>query len=230
MYVDGSYADSNPGWHEGDSRWKADRILEMMVKHGLNVGSVCEIGCGAGEILVCLQSHLPAGIRFVGYEPSPQAFMIAAAKSGPCLAFQQSAAPEKGTRFDLVLVIDVIEHIPDYLGALQGFKEMGRHFILHIPLDLSVLSVLREWPLMKRRRCVGHLHYFTKETALATVTDSGYKILDACYTEIQRPEERNLKTILLRRIPLWLLSHLGLRETAVRIFGEHSLLILATTA
>jgi len=229
LYLDGSYAEVNPDWHQADSKWKAERIVKMMARHSLDVHSVCEVGCGAGEILVCLQKQLSSGTRIVGYEPSPQAFHIASSKATAGLSFVQGASVDGSEHFDLMLLIDVIEHISDYLGALRTFRKSARYFIFHIPLDLSVLSVLREWPLIKRRRKVGHLHYFTKKTAIASLTDTGYSITDFFYTEINRPEERrSVTTILLRRLPLWIMSHLGFMELGVRIFGDHSLLILAT--
>lgn len=228
LYLDGTYAEVNPDWHQADSKWKAERILEIMASNSLDVRSICEVGCGAGEILACLQRRLSSGIEFVGYEPSPQAFHVASSKAGDRLSFVQSTSVDEGGHFDLMLLIDVIEHIPDYLGALRTFRRSATHFIFHVPLDLSVLSVLREWPLIKRRRKVGHLHYFTKATAIASLMDTGYRIADCRYTEITRPGERRMKTMLLRRTPLWIMSRIGLMEMGVRIFGEHSLLILAT--
>lgn len=32
------------------------------------------------------------------------------------------------------------------------------------------------------RRSVGHIHYFTKETALALLEDTGYRVIDHGYT------------------------------------------------
>src|SRR5690242_2587646 len=226
-YLDGSYAEGNPDWHQGDSPWKAERIVEIINRNRLNFRSVCDLGCGAGEVLANLYRKLDAGVVFVGYEPSPQAFSIAQTKSGNRLSFVQASIPEKDRRFDLVLLIDVIEHLDDYIGYLRNIQAQGSYFILHIPLDLSVLSVLRDWPIMKRRRGVGHIHYFTKSLAIASLEDLGFKILDCFYTEIQRPAERNMKTTLLRRFPLWCCSTLGLRDLGVRFFGDHSLMILA---
>ena len=52
--------------------------------------------------------------------------------------------------------------------------------VAHIPLDLSVLSLMIDTP-MANRRSAGHLHYFTKSTALALLTDTGYTVLDSMY-------------------------------------------------
>src|SRR6478672_11727141 len=110
-YLDGSYATGNPGWHQGDSPWKAERIFEIIERNGLTLRSVCDLGCGAGEVLVCLQRKLDVDVACVGYEPSPQAFSIAEAKATTRLAFFQTSFPEKKMHFDAILLIDVIEHL-----------------------------------------------------------------------------------------------------------------------
>jgi len=226
-YLDGSYAEGNPEWHQGDSAWKAERIFEIIGRNGLKFSTVCDLGCGAGEVLACLQRKLGIDVACVGYEPSPQAFSIAQAKAATQLSFFNKSFPEKKTHFDVILLVDVIEHLDDYIGYLRNIYPHADYFILHIPLDLSVLSVLRDWPIMKRRRGVGHLHYFTKSTALASLEDLGFTILDYFYTEIRRPAEENFKTTLLRRFPLSCFFALGLRDLGIRIFGEHSLMVLA---
>src|SRR5690606_39364807 len=45
--------------------------------------------------------------------------------------------------FDLVLCIDVFEHIEDYLGFLRILRDKGTYKLFHIPLDMTVLSVLK---------------------------------------------------------------------------------------
>jgi hypothetical protein len=177
--------------------------------------------------LACLKRKLDVDVVCVGYEPSPQAFSIAQAKTTTRLSFYQASALDKKAHFDAILLIDVIEHLDDYIGYLRNVQPHANYFILHIPLDLSVLSLLRDWPIMKRRRGVGHLHYFTKSTALASVEDLGFRVVDYFYTEIRRPSEQNLRTTLLRRFPLSCFHVLGLRDLGVRIFGDHSLMILA---
>jgi len=65
---------------------------------------------------------------------------------------------------------------------LRKLKEKAEYKIFHIPLDLSVQTVFRASPIVKVRASVGHIHYFTKETALETLKDTGYQIIDYVYT------------------------------------------------
>ena len=75
-----------------------------------------------------------------------------------------------------MLIMDVIEHVPDPIGFLAGLRFKADMTFVHIPLDLSAQSVIRPTKLMSVRAKVGHIHYFTLETALATLTDAGYTV------------------------------------------------------
>jgi hypothetical protein len=77
-------------------------------------------------------------------------------------------------------LIDVIEHIEDCFGFLRALRERTRYLVAHIPLDLSVLSLIINTPIANRR-CTGHIHYFTKATALALLADTEYAVMDWFY-------------------------------------------------
>ena len=59
IYTSGEYAAKNPTYHVEDSAWKAHQILKIIQRNNLQPLSICEVGCGAGEILRQLQSNLP---------------------------------------------------------------------------------------------------------------------------------------------------------------------------
>lgn len=227
MYQSGEYLDKNPRWHAADSPWKAAQILKMIRKQNLNPATVCEVGCGAGEILNRLHAELPAA-NFFGYEVSPQAYEICSAKTKERLQFRLGDLLETEERFDLLLCIDVFEHVPDYLSFLERLRGRANRFIFHIPLDLSALSLLRPARLMKTRYGVGHLHMFTAETALAVLKDTGYETLDSFFTagglELEKNQKR-LRTVL-ANLPRRVLGKFSPR-LAARILGGYSLLVFA---
>lgn len=227
MYQSGEYLEKNPCWHAADSPWKAAQILKMIREQNLNPATVCEVGCGAGEILNRLHAELPAA-NFFGYEVSPQAYEICSAKTKERLQFRLGDLLETEERFDLLLCIDVFEHVPDYLSFLERLRGRASRFIFHIPLDLSALSLLRPARLMKTRYGVGHLHMFTAETALAVLKDTGYETLDSFFTagglELEKNQKR-LRTVL-ANLPRRVLGKFSPR-LAARILGGYSLLVFA---
>jgi cyclopropane fatty-acyl-phospholipid synthase-like methyltransferase len=226
IYDDGTYLSNNPSWHEEDSPWKATQITKIINKNDINLQTICEIGCGAGEILNCLANKFNKKVILSGYEISPQAFEICKTKQRQNLKFfLQDFFSEDTPMFDVLMAIDVFEHIENYFDFLRKFKNKGKYKIFHIPLDLSAQSILRTTPILKARETAGHIHYFTKETALAALTDTGYEIVDCFYTNsaIDLPN-RGWKANLLK-LPRKIFFAIN-QDLAVRVLGGFSLLVL----
>jgi cyclopropane fatty-acyl-phospholipid synthase-like methyltransferase len=228
IYQDGKYLDNNPTWHEEDSPWKTEQIVKILKKNNIVPTTIAEIGCGAGEILKCLADMYEDKISLSGYEISPQAFEISKHKSRDNLHFLlQDLFEEPDTSiFDVVMAIDVFEHVEDYFGFLRKMRERGTYKVFHIPLDLSVQAVLRTSPILYARSTVGHIHYFTKETALAALNDTGYEIIDYFYTggSLNLPNLRwQAKLMKLPRKICFAID----RDLTARILGGFSLLVLA---
>jgi Methyltransferase domain len=226
IYQTGEYVEKNPTYHVEDSAWKAGQVLKMIEKNNLRSQSICEIGCGAGEILRQLQSRLAQDTEFYGYEISPQAFALCRERDNDHLHFfcQDLLRTDAGP-FDLALCLDVFEHVEDYLDFLRELRPKATQHIFHIPLDLSVQSVWRGRPLLRVREQVGHLHYFTRETALETLRDAGYEVIDWFYTPGAIANPRSVKAKL-ASWPRRLLFAMN-QDLVVRILGGYSLLVLA---
>ncbi|MEZ5861311.1 MAG: methyltransferase [Geminicoccaceae bacterium] len=227
IYTDGRYLEHNPLWHEEDAGWKARNIELMIRKHGLAPATIAEIGCGAGGVLLALTNALGPAVRATGFEVSPQAFALAKPRETANVEFRfGQSLDEMEERFDLVLVIDVLEHLEDYFSFLRQVRPLGHHKIFHFPLDLSAQSALRSRPLMKWREEVGHLHYFIKETALASLHETGYRVIDSFYTNTNLElGNRGWKADLMKW-PRRMLLRLD-PDLAARLLGGFSLMVLA---
>lgn len=228
IYSNGTYLANNPTWHEEDAAWKAARIAELLERNGVRPATVCEVGCGSGAVLQEVSKALGGSVRCIGYDVSPYAYAIARTRAGVNLQFEQADfLAADAPPFDVVMAIDVIEHVEDCIGFVRRLRSRGRYKVFHIPLDLSVQSVLRATPLAEVRRNVGHLHYFTRETALATLRDGGHEIVDAFYTkgalDLPSKSVRGSLAKLPRR-----LAYAVNRDAAVRVLGGFSLMVLTT--
>ena len=224
-YFDGAYLAHNPTWHAEHSATKARWIDAILRRNGLELGTVAEVGCGSGEILVELRKRRPDA-RFTGFEISPQAYAICAPKAEPGLDFRLAdLLSSESEPFDLLLAIDVFEHVPDYLGFLKALRGRARHTIFHIPLDLSVQALIRgtSYPILRDQ--TGHLHYFYKYTALATLRDCGYEVVDWNYTRSsQELPGKSLRTKI-ANLPRKL-TQLVSEDLSARFFGGYSLMVL----
>ncbi len=226
FYTEGGYLEKNPSWHEEDSPWKAKQVLKMLSLHPLEISTIAEIGCGAGGILTSLAQSYRPDLRYVGYEISPQAHNLCLTKQNTPVQFiLGDLLEEESAVFDLLLVMDVFEHIDDYLGFLRKLRKKAQYHIFHIPLDLHVLSVARGTSLINSRQRYGHLHHFTKDTALATLKDCGYTIIDSFYTpgSIELPNRSLIDKVLRWPRQISMAFH---PDLAVRLLGGYSLMVL----
>ncbi len=227
IYEDGTYLKNNPSWHMEDSAFKAKHIDQIIKKNCLQVESIAEIGCGAGGVLSrlaeCMQDST---LQFYGYDISRDAIELAKTLERENVHFELCNLFEQEKRFDILLIIDVFEHIPDYLSFVSQCRCKAKYKIFHIPLDIHVSSVLRG-TLSNARAQVGHLHYFTYESALDTIRDTGHQIVDVAFTPTaialfrQHPSLKRA----IANIPRWFVSLIS-TKLAARWFGGYSLLVL----
>ncbi len=225
FYVLGGYGEKNPSWHAEDARWKAEHVLKMLNKHHIVPATICDVGCGSGELLRHLQPALRQCVCW-GYEISPQAFTLCKPRENERLRFElKDIRLDERASFDVILLIDVVEHLEDYFGFLREIRAKSTYKILHIPLDMTAQAIVRGTPLLKLRESVGHLHYFTRDTALAILKDTGYRVLDAFYTASVDLAAKSLKGRLAK--PLRKLMFALHNDIAVRFIGGYGLMVLA---
>jgi hypothetical protein len=229
LYTSGTYLKNNPDWHQESSKWKADLVYDFIRQFKIPTREVIEVGCGAGEILVQLSKQLGPSSILKGYDISPHAIQIAAKKETEQLHFFHGDFTKVYSgEVDLILVIDVIEHVDDVYSFLRALRPAGRHFIFHIPLDLSCRTILKPHVMLQQRTSVGHIHYFTEETALWLLRDTGYTINHFIYTkpeiDLQKPRSGKqwIKKALRR------LSYAMNKKLSVKLWGGYSMLLYCT--
>ena len=227
LYTSGEYLKLNPKWHVEESPWKAKHILRILRKNSLSPKFICEVGCGAGDVLKQLHDQLDSSCRFMGYDISPDALELCRSRANERLEFKLAdILKEDSQKFDLLMVLDVIEHVEDYFTLLRGIKARADYKIFHIPLDLSVQTVLRRSALTKVRDWYGHIHYFNKEIALQLLSQLDYTVIDYCYTARAIEQRTTELTRNLLKVPRKLLFTIH-QDLAARILGGWSLMVLA---
>lgn len=226
IYKDGTYLERNNSWHVEESPFKAKYILRLLDRNRVEPQMICEVGCGAGEVLRQLQSKMGTRCEFWGYDISPQALELSKPRANAKLHFRLSDfAVEQTPSFDLILVLDVIEHLEDYFSFLRQIRSRGLYKLFHLPLDISAQAVVRRSGMMKRRLDHAHLHYFTKELGLQVLADTGYEIVDWLYA----PRSNEIGPRLIQKLfraPRSIFYGIH-PDLAVRVLGGYSLMVLA---
>jgi ubiquinone/menaquinone biosynthesis C-methylase UbiE len=183
IYNNQNYLKNNPHWHQEDSAFKAGFIRSILEDNKIVYGSVVEVGCGAGEILVRLkQLNGAKAVSYAGYDISKDAIALAQKKDA-AIEFKNADYTREGSSADVLLVIDVIEHLRDYFSFLEAVSKKSKYTVFHIPLDMFVWSLFREKMLIESKERVGHIHNFSEDFILSVLGDHGYKIISKRYTE-----------------------------------------------
>jgi len=227
-YRGADYLRKNPSWDSEDSPWKAGKVRDLLAAHGLQPGSIVDVGCGAGFVLAELKHAYPAA-RLSGYDIAPDAerFWASHRASGIELVVGDfTATPTQ--QYDVLLALDVLEHLQDPVAFLARIKGCAKHYVFHIPLDLSATSVLRETPLLHVRRKVGHVHYYTRGLALALLDDCGYRVVNARYTGAAFTAPQRGWKARAAQLPGRLAFALN-RDWGARLLSGEMLMVLATT-
>jgi SAM-dependent methyltransferase len=229
LYLTDEYLTNNPTWDSEDSPWKAAWVARILDEAGIRPVSICEVGCGAGRVLAELRRRYPEA-RLSGFDIARAASRFWPQWAGLKIDFQVGDfLTLNDRRHDVVLVLDVVEHVHDPFDFLARLREQGSAFVFHFPLDLSVLNLLRETSLLRQRQQVGHVHYFTRSLALALLQETGYRVLKWQYSDCAwRGPSRGWKPGL-AAWPRRLIQGIN-KDLGARILGGQTLFVLADAA
>jgi SAM-dependent methyltransferase len=161
------------------------RLAEALV-HLPRRGRVLEVGCGGGRYLRALRELRPE-LALVGADVSRTALARLAAAE-PAIETRLAAGdalPAADGEFDAVLVIDVLEHVPDpdrLLAEVHRVLAPGGVLHLHVPCEGDPRSLWRWLPGQSgprgwKRRFGGHLHRFRRGEILRRVEAAGFSLL-----------------------------------------------------
>lgn len=187
-------------------------------------GTVAEVGCGVGGILKCLQEASTESTEFFGYDVAPAAIERAMQHANARLSFHCEDIIRADRRFDLLLCIDVLEHVEDPFAFLRAIRALAPRVVFNIPLEMHVAGILINHQLWTRRQ-FGHLHYYTASLALETLGDCGYSVIARNYPSRLIDQPRSVSEWI-----FWLPRKVGAMinpEFSARVFGGTSLLVLA---
>lgn len=119
------------------------RIVRRILPHFVPTGSeprIVDVGCGTGGVIGALE-----GSR-LGLDPSPTAIEVARERYPGCefrVEEAAAAADREGGAADVVLLMDVLEHVEDDAGLLADATRLlksGGHLLATVPADPRLWS------------------------------------------------------------------------------------------
>lgn len=148
------------------------RIIDRLIREQVPLGAdarILEMGCGTGSNLALLQRF--GAVDAV--EPDDDARALSAQRSG--LAIKGGLLPDgvalADGRYDLIAMLDVLEHIPDDLGALVALRPKltaGGRILVTVPAN----------PRLWSAHDVAHHHQrrYTAAQLADVFTRAGYRV------------------------------------------------------
>lgn len=137
-------------------------------------GPTClDAGCGTGEFSLALAKD---GWSVTGFDPSEYAVELArerARRVGTDLRFEVATTDDFSSdeTFDLVIAVDVLEHIEDDAGALRrlaGYLRPGGALLVTVPMDPALWSTADEFS--------GHFRRYTRDSLAGVAGDAGLTV------------------------------------------------------
>lgn len=160
-------------------------LLTQVLPQPRNFQSIAEIGCGTGEIIAGILPDCDA--RRVGFDISPLN-IEAASKRFPQVEFSAEPFEDFGERFDLMILSDVIEHVPDDVGFLRSAAAISDSLVINLPLEKCWKYRSREYGPDDSS---GHLRSYSVSDGLDLIQAAGLEVID--WTQrwpLEEPQEQ----------------------------------------
>tara|TARA_A100001011_G_scaffold377514_1_gene441249 strand:- start:1834 stop:2562 length:729 start_codon:yes stop_codon:yes gene_type:complete len=233
-YLTGDYAKKNHSYHMEDSGFKWKNFLNILKKSNLNfdkIKSITEIGCGGGQILQEAKKSNFFNNKCVleGYDINPDAIKLAKNNADQISFFNKDFINLDTDIRDMIIAADVFEHVQDTYNFLSKLKEKSNFFLFNIPIEISLLSMIRKKNIFEHSyNNVGHLHFYTKRTSLLLLESTGFEIINSNLVNNRFKSFKDKKSLLLLliSIPQYILEIFS-KNLACSIFGGYSLVVLA---
>lgn len=174
----GGYLALHPTLHAEDAPRKVREILSVLPPDA-PPRTLLDYGCGAGLVLTGLLRELDAE-RALGIDVSAAAVERARALCTDARASFLPCAGLEGVppgRFDCVLLVDVLEHLPDPAATLRAVAARGERAVVRLPLERTALNRVMAWlgmdPLPALEERYGHIHHYGLSDALGLLRGAG---------------------------------------------------------
>lgn len=134
-YYDERYAASDYWSHEAEADHDIDRFLRVILRvAGEPAGrTLLDVGCGQGQLL---RQAAARGFAVTGVEMNPWLASRARATGAEVVEGDFLGSALDGRRFDVITMLDLIEHLPDPVAALRRCRDLlapGGHLVVYTP-------------------------------------------------------------------------------------------------
>jgi SAM-dependent methyltransferase len=162
--------------------WKVSKLIQL-IPADLKFGNILEVGCAFGVLLNNIADRLHLNTR-IGIDISKNNIEAARNLYPRCTFFHGTieefvnVIPEKiqNRRFDLTVLSDIVEHIPEDLEFMKKVRETSSYVLLNLPLEKSFNTRNRVYG---EDDPSGHLRCYDEKDAVSLVNKAGFEIVSS---------------------------------------------------
>jgi SAM-dependent methyltransferase len=190
-FYDEAYAQQNPALAALYARWralgavgKADHVLELCARAGVDPASTLEVGCGDGALLSELHRRNFGG-RLSGVEITQAAVDIARERSeiDSVELYDGLRLEVPDGTYELGILSHVLEHVRDPAALLKEVARACRPVLVEVPLEQNISA--KRTSKREHASEVGHLQRLSREHTRLIVARAGLRV--ACELEDPLP-------------------------------------------
>jgi len=162
--------------------WKA-RKLALLAPADMKFANIMEVGCALGILLNNVADRLSVEMR-TGIDISVENINFAR-KLYPGCNFIQGTIEDsayykshglKDLKFDLVLLSDIVEHIPDDVAFMKRVSEVSPYVLLNLPLEKAFKNRKRQYGESDPS---GHLRSYDRMMAEQLISKAGFEVISS---------------------------------------------------
>jgi SAM-dependent methyltransferase len=194
------YQIKNSTLHKEDSSWKAEKIMPLIDRIVQNsdkkIITILDVGGGAGLILSIISKYIKnkynRKVKKIALDLSPGMLKVQA-KNDPdlflCLNEDIKKTSLAKKSIDIVLLIDVLEHLTVPEEALKEIRRISQFCIIKIPLEnnfnFKVINFFDKGKLRQMlKKDLGHINVFSRKSLLCLLKQSGINVVSFEYTNV----------------------------------------------
>jgi ubiquinone/menaquinone biosynthesis C-methylase UbiE len=178
IYSSGEYIELNPTLHNEDSFFKYSNIQNILKKSNIlkdNISyKILDIGGGNGQVGKYFCEYLFLNhieFEFHALDLSEEMLNIQKSNNQYLSKVYSGELEALAEHYDIVLMIDVIEHIVDYNVFLSELNRKSSFIIFNIPIEKNVFDRMRNIYLKcgyykEQFRTLGHVNFYTYSSSI----------------------------------------------------------------
>jgi SAM-dependent methyltransferase len=197
IYTTNEYIKKNPTLHKEDSPWKVEKIIpliDVFIKYVTEKEiTILDVGGGAGLILRDISTHMQKkGIKVKKYalDLSPEMLKIQKKNNPDIMKLLNEDIKKtslKNKEIDLVLMIDVLEHVPDPEKALKELRRISKYVIFKVPLGdnlcYNIVNYINHGKLRKEStHNYGHVNFYNYKALKKQIEQVNGKVIYSTFT------------------------------------------------